>query len=220
MAMAMLACKYEGRTFQLKERCRRARRPGVATPLGRVYPRSLLSPLNTYSGSNIRHTLMLHSRHASPHEHVEASSSPAQLYHKYGKKHSFHWPYFTCLYPQLQWTHKIHASLRHRLITVTSIIQILHLRSLDLLLSLSPIRKRLRNHGTLAIVLDLGLKSANHSRLRSPMIHVTFCQTLSFSQILSLMSPYHLLLSSSQTLKQSLLKRALKGAIPRPGHVL
>jgi hypothetical protein len=41
--------------------------------------------------------------HTTPHpifsqsEHVEASSSPTQLYHKYGRKHSFHWPYFNCL---------------------------------------------------------------------------------------------------------------------------
>ena len=44
------------------------------------------------------------------------------------------------------------------------------------------IRKRLRSHGTLAIAL--GLKSTNHS-LRSPGIHVTFSQTLNYSQTLS-----------------------------------
>jgi hypothetical protein len=53
------------------------------------------------------------------------------------------------------------------------------------------------------------LKPANHS-LRSPGVHVTSSQTLSFSQTLS-----HslLLLSSSQTLKQTPLKSSLKGLI-------
>jgi hypothetical protein len=120
---------------------------------------------------------------------------------------------FTCLYPQL-WTLKIHASLHHQhLIMVTFITQTLHHpHSLALLLSLSLIHKRLRSHGTLAI------KSTNYSRLYSHVTHVTFFQTLSFSQTLLLMSLYHLLLSSSQILKQSLLKGALKGVIP--GHVL
>jgi hypothetical protein len=83
--------------------------------------------------------------------------------------------------------------------------QILHpLHSLALL-SLSLIRKRLHSHGTLAIALI----STNHS-LRSLGTHVTFFQTLSFYQTLS-----HslLLLSSSQTLKQTPLKSSLKGLI-------
>jgi hypothetical protein len=94
-----------------------------------------------------------------------------------------------------QWTYKIHASLRHRLITVTFMTQRLHrLRSHALLLrSLSL--SRLRSLGILVMVL--GLKSTNHNRLRSPGIHVTYSQTL------FLMSLYYLLLSSSQTLKQS-----------------
>jgi hypothetical protein len=120
------------------------------------------------------------------------------VYHKYGRKHSFHWLYFTCLYPQL-WTLKIYASLHHHLIMVTSITQILHpLHSLALLLSLFLTLKRLHNHGTLAMAL--GLKSTNYSR--SPGSHVTFFQTLSLSL-------YHLLLSSSQTLKKSPLKSSL-----------
>jgi hypothetical protein len=137
--------------------------------------------------------------HTTPHpifsqsERVEASSSPAQLHHKYGRIYSFHWLYFTYLYPQFQWTYKIHASLPHRLITVTFITQRPHhLRSLALLLSLSLALKRLHSHGT--PVMALGLKSTNHSCLRSPVTHVTFSQTLSLSL-------YHLLLSSSQTLK-------------------
>jgi hypothetical protein len=88
--------------------------------------------------------------------------------------------------------------------------QILHpLHSLVLLLSLSLIRKRLRSHGTLAMAL--GLKSTNHSPVFSLGTHVTFFQTLGFIQTLSL-SLYHLLLSSSQTLKQIPLKRV----IPHP----
>jgi hypothetical protein len=147
--------------------------------------------------------------HTTPHsifsqsEYAEASSSPVQLYHKYGRKHSFHWPYFTCLYPQLQWIHKIHASQpSHRPITVTSITRILRrLYSLALLLSLSLVHRRLRNHGTPAMAL--GLKSINYS---SPGARVTFSQTLSSSQTLS-----HslLLLSSSPTLKQTPLKSSL-----------
>ena len=132
----------------------------------------------------------------SQSERVEASSSPTQLDHKYGKKHSFHWPHFTSLYPQLQWTHKIHASLPHRLITATFMMQRPHhLRSLALLLSLSLTLKRLHSHGTLAMAL--GLKSTNHSTVFSLGTHVTFFQTLSLSL-------YHLLLSLFQTLKQSL----------------
>jgi hypothetical protein len=89
-----------------------------------------------------------------------------------------------------------------------------HLRSLALLLSLSLTLKRLHSHGTL--VIALGLKSTNHS-LRSLGTHVTFSQTLGFSQTLSL-SLYHLLLSSSQILKQTPLKSSLKGlsTIPVP----
>jgi hypothetical protein len=125
-----------------------------------------------------------------------------------------------------QWILKSHASLPPRLImasTVTSITQILHrLHSLALLLSLSLTLKRLRSHGTLAMAL--GLKSTNHS-LRSPGIHVTFSQTLNYSQTLSLMSLYHLLLSSSQTLKQTPLKSSLKGLsitipVPLRHHVI
>jgi hypothetical protein len=101
--------------------------------------------------------------------------------------------------------------------TVTSITQILHrLHSLALLLSLSLTLKRLRSHGTL--VMALGLKSTNYS-LRSPGIHVTFSQTL------SLISLYYLLLSLSQTLKQTPLKSSLKGLsvtipIPLRHHVI
>jgi hypothetical protein len=95
---------------------------------------------------------------------------------------------------------------------VTFMTQILHpLHSLALLLSLSLIHRRLRSHGTLAI--GLGLKSTNHSLLRT---HVTFFQTLSFSQTLLLMSLYRLLLSSSPTLKQIPPKSSLKRVIPHP----
>jgi hypothetical protein len=95
---------------------------------------------------------------------------------------------------------------------VTFMMQILHpLHSLALLLSLSLIHRRLRSHGTLAI--GLGLKSTNYSLLRT---HVTFFQTLSFSQILLLMGLYRLLLSSSPTLKQIPLKSSLKRVIPHP----
>ena len=39
--------------------------------------RGLLSPpLNTYGGSNIRHTLMLHSHHTSPHSSQSDRSEP------------------------------------------------------------------------------------------------------------------------------------------------
>jgi hypothetical protein len=145
--------------------------------------------------------------HATPHpifsqsEHIEASSSLVQLYYKYGKKHSFHWLSFTCLYPQLQWIYKIHVLLYYYLIMVTFIIQILYyLYSLALLLSLSLIRKRLRSYRTLAMALKL----TNYSIVLSLGTHVTFSQTCSFPQTLSLISPYYLLLSLFQTLKQSL----------------
>jgi hypothetical protein len=59
--------------------------------------------------------------------------------------------------------------------------------------------------------MALGLKSTNHS-LYSLGTHVTFSQTLSFSQILFL-SLYHLLLSLFPTLKQTPLKSSLKGLI-------
>jgi hypothetical protein len=103
-----------------------------------------------------------------------------------------------------KWTHKIHALLPHRLITATFMTQRPHhLYSLAPLLSLSLIHRRLLNHRTPAIAL--GLKLTNHS---SSGTHVTFPQTLSFSQALSL-SLYHLLLYSSQTLKKSPLKSSL-----------
>jgi hypothetical protein len=86
-------------------------------------------------------------------------------------------------------------------------MQILHpLYSLVLLLSLSLIRKRLYSYGTLAMAL--GLKSTNYSPVFSLGTYVTFFQTLGFIQTLSL-SLYHLLLSSSQTLKQIPLKRVI-----------
>jgi hypothetical protein len=53
--------------------------------------------------------------------------------------------------------------------------------------------------------MALGLKLTNHSPVFSLGTHVTFFQTLSLSL-------YHLLLSSSQTLKQIPLKRV----IPHP----
>jgi hypothetical protein len=93
--------------------------------------------------------------------------------------------------------------------TVISTMQRLHrLRSLALFLSLSLTLKRLCSYGTPKMGHVL-LKPANHS-LRSPGVHVTSSQTLSFSQTLS-----HslLLLSSSQTLKQTPLKSSLKGLI-------
>ena len=124
-----------------------------------------------------------------------------------------------------QWILKTHASLPPRLImasTVTSITQILHRLYSLALLSLSLTLERLRSYRTLAIAL--GLKSTNHS-LRSPGIHVTFSQTLNYSQTLSLISLYHLLLSSSQTLKQTPLKSSLKGLsvtipVPLRHHVI
>jgi hypothetical protein len=71
-----------------------------------------------------------------------------------------------------KWTHKIHASLPHRLITATFMTQRPHhLRSLALLPSLSLTLKRLHSHGTLAMAL--GLKSTNYS-LYSLGTHVTF----------------------------------------------
>jgi hypothetical protein len=154
--------------------------------------------------------------HATPHsifsqsEHVEASSSPANYTIGMAEitastGHAL-LPYIL----NFQWTHKIHALLRHRLITVTFMTQRLHrLRSHALLLrSLSL--SRLRSPGTPAIAL--GLKSTNHSP-QIPGVHVIFSQILSFSQTLFLMSLYHLLLSSSQTLKQTPLKSSLKGLI-------
>jgi hypothetical protein len=133
--------------------------------------------------------------HATPHstfsqsEHAEASSSPASCTISMAENTaSTGYPLLTYIL-NLKWTHKIHASLPHRLITATFMTQILHpLHSLALLLSLSLIRKRLHSLGT----------------------HVAFSQTLSFYQTLS-----HslLLLSSSQTLKQTPLKSSLKGLI-------
>jgi hypothetical protein len=97
--------------------------------------------------------------HATPHsifsqsEHVEASSSPAQLYYKYGKKYSFYW--LLLLLPYIlnfQWNLKTYPSLPPCLITastVTSITQILRLlRSFALLLPLSLTLKRLHSYRT------------------------------------------------------------------------
>src|SRR6202051_1238898 len=125
--------------------------------------------------SAICHCLPTLSRftHATPHtifsqsEHVEASSSPAQLYHKYGRKHSFHW--LLLLLPYIlnfQWTLKTHASLPPRLITASTVISMTQmlplLRSLVLLLPLSLTLKRLRSHGTSRMGHVL-LKLTNHS---------------------------------------------------------
>jgi hypothetical protein len=161
---------------------------------------------------------MLHSRQPHPifsqSEHVEASSSPAQCTISMAENAaSTGHPLLTYIL-SFKWTHKIHASLPHCLITVTFMTQRPHyLHSLALLLSLSLIHRRLLNYGTPAMAL--GLKLTNHS---SPGTHVTFSQTLSFSQALSL-SLYHLLLYSSQTLKKSPLKSSLPYAhtniIPR-----
>jgi hypothetical protein len=100
-----------------------------------------------------------------------------------------------------QWTLKIHASLRHCLIIVTFMTQRLHCLCSHALLLRSLSLSKLRSRGTPAMAL--GLKLTNYSRLCSPGIHVTFSQTLNYSQTLFLMSLYYLLLSSSQTLKQS-----------------
>jgi hypothetical protein len=40
---------------------------GIGIGIGVFGMRVQYSPLNTFRGFNIRHTLMLHSRHASPH---------------------------------------------------------------------------------------------------------------------------------------------------------
>ena len=150
--------------------------------------------------------------HATPHstfsqlEHVEASSSPASYTISMAENiASTGYPLLTYIL-NLKWTYKIHALLLYRLITATFIIQILYsLYSLALLLSLSLIRKRLYSYRTLVIALIL----TNHS-LYSLGTHMTFSQTLSFYQTLLYSL---LLLSSSQTLKQTPLKSSLKGLI-------
>ena len=111
-----------------------------------------------------------------------------------------------------QWTFKIHALLRHRLIIVTFITQRLYCLYSHTLLLRSLSLSKLCSRRTPAMAL--GLKSTNHSRLYSPGIHVTFSQTLNYSQTLFLISLYYLLLSLSQTLKQSSLNLNARSTIP------